>query len=788
MGPRHSAVQRPRMGTHRAAMAPGPAVSGPLVSIVILSWNRPRSTRSTLQALADVPAGVPREVIVVDNGSGIQTGDDLMALQHQGLIDRLVLLPENRGTSPGYSAGFRAADPRSSFYTKLDNDIEILTPDWLKELTGLLDASPSVGIASTEIVNHVGIQELPVLRLETGHQVRDWIGCPAGGGGMTFRRSLYEDIGGFRESYGEGLLLMPDDLEFFFRVRERNLKAYHAHSVRSRMIDHLEESPASYRAFKKRQYFLLQTRYFEAARTGDGVFVPHLVSVEAFPTLLHPGQSISVRCSIAAGDQRSMTLGCTVASAETNRVADCNVTAEIQTAAPLSVHDLSLPIPPTLPPGSYLVKAALWRNSAVADSSERLADLVQLSEPLELAARDSAPEAGGAARSVSSVVDPPAPISGIALAARLGLSRATFYRRGEEQAGVCGCEEAAWSHLQRQGQAEMSALLEYPPDAGNGRESCGQPGLGLEQWGRSQMARHPPRRRNEVGPEVIRLLRLLTGAGRGILHVGVGDSTLATCLAGERVCVRGIAFTDGEMQDARRLSLDARYHVTRADVMPHLAAGSERFDIIVDVNLLGLHCCRQHFVRRMELYTSLLGREGLIVAPVSPALPARPDGFFQTHHMDLLDMENRVPLRVFRPSSTLYLMSSREGAPAAVAILESQPPLLGPTAPLTMECLGAPATERAGARSLEVRVCLEAQGPLRSTPYGLLLPDGSVRLGHTDPSGYIRETLPFPLLLARHGELTGRICLECGPPELVLSGPHSPGSSRDARVSTLSGR
>src|SRR6185295_5468442 len=285
------------------------------------------------------------------------------------------------------NTGFRAADPRSRFYTKLDNDVELLTPDWLKELIGLLDANPSVGIASTEIVNHVGIQELPVIRLETGHQVRDWIGCPAGGGGMTFRRSLYEDIGGFRENYGEGLLLMPDDLEFFFRVRERNLKAYYAHAVHSRTIDRLEETPASYRAFKKRQYFLLRTRYFDVARRGDGVFEPHLVSVEAYPTLIHPGQSISVRCSIAAGDQRSMTLGCTGASA-TNSIADCSAIADLQTAAPLSVHELSLRIPPTLPPGPYLVKAALWRDSA-ADISERLADLVQLSEPIEVAARDS---------------------------------------------------------------------------------------------------------------------------------------------------------------------------------------------------------------------------------------------------------------------------------------------------------------------------------------------------------------------------------------------------------------
>lgn len=361
-------------------------MSAPLVSIVILSWNRPRSTHSTLQALADIPSGVPREIVVVDNGSSAETVDMLRASRQQGLIDRLLLLPENRGTSPGYNTGFRAADPRSRFYTKLDNDIEILTPNWLGELIELLEASPSTGIASTEIINHVGIQELPITHLETGHRVRDWIGCPAGGGGMTFRRSLYEDIGGFRESYGEGLLLMPDDLEFFFRVRERNLEAYYAHTVRSQTIDHLEERPLSYRTFKKRQYFLLRTRYFDIARTGDNIFVPHLVSVEASPPLVHPGQTARVRCSITAADSRIMTLGMTLVAAETKSNTNCRTVSDIQTAAPLSMHEVSLRIPPNLPPGAYFVKAILWKDPGATDVSQRLADLVQVSEPIEVAA------------------------------------------------------------------------------------------------------------------------------------------------------------------------------------------------------------------------------------------------------------------------------------------------------------------------------------------------------------------------------------------------------------------
>lgn len=322
----------------------------------------------------------------MDNGSGAKTRDELTTLETLGLIDRLVLLPENRGTSPGYNAGFRAADPRSTYLTKLDNDVEVLTANWLRELTGLLEVNPCVGIASTEILNHIGIQEQPVLRLETGHQVRDWIGCPAGGGGMTFRRSLYDDIGGFREDYGEGLLLMPDDLEFFFRVRERRLKAYYIHTVHTRMTDHQkeEELPASHRAFKTRQYFLLRTRYFDLAQAGGKIFVPHLASVEALPPLVQPGQSLKVRCAITARDRRTMTLGCTVSSVEAKGTTNCAVTEEIETTTPRSVHELSLHVPATLPPGPYFVKATLWSDPSAVDIAQRLADLMQADAPIEV--------------------------------------------------------------------------------------------------------------------------------------------------------------------------------------------------------------------------------------------------------------------------------------------------------------------------------------------------------------------------------------------------------------------
>ncbi|RKH64472.1 glycosyltransferase family 2 protein [Corallococcus llansteffanensis] len=446
----------------------------PVASIVILSWNRPASTRTTLQALSAIPSGVEHEVIVVDNGSGVQTLEVLRELQAQGLMDRLVLLPENRGTSPGYNAGFRAADPRSVFCTKLDNDVELLTPNWLGALIAALEENPGIGIASTEITNHEGIQQLPIVHLESGQAARDWIGCPAGGAGMTFRRALFDSIGGFRERYSDGLLLMPDDLEFYFRIQERGLRAFYLHDIRSRTVDHLEQTPLPYQAFKKRQYFLLRTRHFGVARDAHFDFLPHLTSIEVLPVIVTPGKSLRVRCELAAASRRAMALGCTLVAADDTVVPGLQVMTTIETAAPGSRHEWVLPLPGDLSPGSYRLKLALWKEASAQTASERLADLVQMTEAIEVVPEGNPPgdEAPPEERQSSpcprfatlSLIAP-----GIETALALDLQahswRAVLVPSRSALEQACGCEEEVWSYLRQQGH-DIAAQANLPPGTG----------------------------------------------------------------------------------------------------------------------------------------------------------------------------------------------------------------------------------------------------------------------------------------------------------------------------------
>ena len=144
----------------------------PTVSIVVLCHNRPEYTDATLRALGEVPCGVEREIIVVDNGSDAPTGDLLRAYYDRGAIDKLLQVPRNLGTSAGYNLGFAVADARSRFLTKLDNDIVVKTPGWLAEICAVFSDVPQTGIVSTEIENHGGVTALPAQELG-GHLLRN---------------------------------------------------------------------------------------------------------------------------------------------------------------------------------------------------------------------------------------------------------------------------------------------------------------------------------------------------------------------------------------------------------------------------------------------------------------------------------------------------------------------------------------------------------------------------------------------------------------------------------------
>ncbi|MDR0466070.1 MAG: glycosyltransferase, partial [Deltaproteobacteria bacterium] len=117
-------------------------MSAPQVNITVTSYNRLASTRRCLESLNHT-AGICYTLTVVDNNSSDGSREYLVSLFEAGAIDRLFLCKYNAGVSVAANLGWAAVD--APYYVKLDNDVELLRPDWLSNLIELSLQAPGTG-------------------------------------------------------------------------------------------------------------------------------------------------------------------------------------------------------------------------------------------------------------------------------------------------------------------------------------------------------------------------------------------------------------------------------------------------------------------------------------------------------------------------------------------------------------------------------------------------------------------------------------------------------------------
>src|SRR2546423_451778 len=104
----------------------------PLVSIIILNFNKSELTIDCLNSISENTTGIRYETIVVDNGS---VSSELQKLREVEHFTRLVALPENSYFGPGCNTG--ALHAKGEYLVFLNNDILVL-PKWLDSLIHVL--------------------------------------------------------------------------------------------------------------------------------------------------------------------------------------------------------------------------------------------------------------------------------------------------------------------------------------------------------------------------------------------------------------------------------------------------------------------------------------------------------------------------------------------------------------------------------------------------------------------------------------------------------------------------
>ncbi len=203
-------------------------------AIVVPTWNGLRHVgEEGLVACLDGALdqrGVDSEVIVVDNGSD----DDTVAwLRRRYPTIEVVALDRNHGFAGGVNAGIRAATERGASMVALLNNDAVPEPDWLARLVAVLDAEPTVGIATCRFLRDDG-------RIDsTGDRLTTW-GLPlprgrdepddgrydgeaqreifaASGGATVLRATMLADVGVFDERF----FAYYEDVDLAFRARLR---------------------------------------------------------------------------------------------------------------------------------------------------------------------------------------------------------------------------------------------------------------------------------------------------------------------------------------------------------------------------------------------------------------------------------------------------------------------------------------------------------------------------------------------------------------------------------------
>ena len=139
----------------------------PVVSLVILNDNNTALTQRCLDSIWQNTAGLPYEVLVVDNGSN--EGERLRLGRVNGCF-RSIAIGDNRFLGESINIGVESAQGR---YIALIGNSVTVTPDWLALMISLLEMDTTIGAVGPKIVHPDGTLQHSWALLEVnGHEVR----------------------------------------------------------------------------------------------------------------------------------------------------------------------------------------------------------------------------------------------------------------------------------------------------------------------------------------------------------------------------------------------------------------------------------------------------------------------------------------------------------------------------------------------------------------------------------------------------------------------------------------
>ncbi len=205
----------------------------PLISVVIVNWNRRDLLRACLDSLA-AQTFTDFEIIVVDNGS--EDGSAAMVREMSQEFPRPIHLIENRENRGFCAANNQAFSVSQSEYIALLNNDAEADPGWLQAMLDTIQIKPDVGETDIGMVaSKILVWEDPRIIDKCGHLIypdgqnrgrghgqvdqgqfnrQEEVLWPDGCAAL-YRRAMLDEVGGFDEEF----FAYADDAELGLRAR-----------------------------------------------------------------------------------------------------------------------------------------------------------------------------------------------------------------------------------------------------------------------------------------------------------------------------------------------------------------------------------------------------------------------------------------------------------------------------------------------------------------------------------------------------------------------------------------
>lgn len=297
-----AATVEPERDIYLHARYPLPAAR-PLVSVIIATRDRAEFLRRTVESIYARTDDVEFEIIVVDNGS--QEPDALACLDELRTRPRLGIYRQEGEFNFSRLNNFGAAQARGTFLALLNNDLEVISREWLAEMVRHA-ARPEIGAVGARLwypngtLQHAGV----ILGAGgIGSHAHAGLGDAPGyfsraqltqnfsavtGACMVLRREVYEQLGGLDET---NLTVAFNDVDFCLRLHEAGLRiVWTPHA----QLFHYESASRGFEdTASKRDRFLAEVAYMHA-RWGpqlqhDPAYNPNLsLGAQLFTLALPP--------------------------------------------------------------------------------------------------------------------------------------------------------------------------------------------------------------------------------------------------------------------------------------------------------------------------------------------------------------------------------------------------------------------------------------------------------------------------------------------------------------------